>query len=363
MRLEHGQKSGAVFVDFIHSVNRTRATTNMAMKIDRLILLSAEGFFVAQVLTEDGDRSMQRKPVSNCTHCGADLQEDDRFCGHCGTPVVDETEKEQMFDTSARDADARERKADSSRPPPEAPDAAGDTTETDFISASPAKPKRRRGRKLFIALAMLLMITAGLLALTHFYIIDLDQGLVSELIQLLQPKTKGNIIPTQQPGHSKNRIPTLADYKRDIKKALARKDYPRMNEYLQAGLRHYPQDPDLLTSQALYFLKCNQCGSREFRTKAALNAASRALEISPTDGNYINVGWIYQELAEDCRAALYYYKKGIGWGRGHPSLFYVMGICYQKEGYWTLAKDHYRRYLKAVPKGEKAADARRRLSR
>ena len=131
---------------------------------------------------------------------------------------------------------------------------------------------------------------------------------------------------------------------------------------LDEALKKYPDSPGLWILRARYFIRCEDCGTVNSRSNAALEAALKALEIRPDDQSYVDVGWIYQKFIKDCRSALEHYERGVGWGARHPELFYYMGVCYQDQGYRALARDHYRKYLRVEPKGKFASDARNRIA-
>lgn len=300
---------------------------------------------------------MERSTTSKCVQCGAGLQTGDRFCGNCGASIGDATTPGQPSAPSGGPTIPDEPPTHPTRSMETPVDAAEGGPAIEPPPTPPVQPRPRKRRKpLLLTLAGVITVGAGIYALTFFNIVDLDLGRVSQIMGIVKPP-QPNRPPLPQPD-----TPTLADYKQAIENALDGKDFKRAENNLHTALGRFPQDPDLLTLQALYYFKCDQCGTQDFRKAAALQAATRAFEISPTDQRRINLGWIYQELGNDCRAALFHYEQGIGWGNDHPDLFYFMGICYQELGYLALAKAHFEKYLHAAPKGQYTADIHRRLA-
>ena len=141
------------------------------------------------------------------------------------------------------------------------------------------------------------------------------------------------------------------------------KDFRRLKQLVDEGIRLYPESPRLWTFRAKYYF-FNVSEPEPDRNHLALSAARKALDLDPENPkNYVNIGWIYQDGFKDYASAIRYYEKGEAYAVWQPRLHFYMAKCYEAIGNLEKASSHFKRFLQILPECQLAPEARMRLER
>lgn len=147
-------------------------------------------------------------------------------------------------------------------------------------------------------------------------------------------------------------------------KALAKMDWIRTRTLIEEGLSKYPNSGELWQSRAFYYFK-SKYEPKEIRRVEIRRSMEKAYKLKPSAKHAADMGWIYREIYNDCYTALSYFEEAErkGYSQKKPTLFYLMGRCYEMIGEYRAARAYYGRFLDVAPKDKNSSDARARLSK
>jgi hypothetical protein len=137
---------------------------------------------------------------------------------------------------------------------------------------------------------------------------------------------------------------TAANYFSDARAAREQKDFATMKAAIDEGLRRFPQDAPLWTQRAHYYL-ANGSEPLEVRKHETLRSAEEALRLAPSASTRADLGWVYQEMHDDCGNALRYYEQAWDLADRNPTILYHAAVCYSKTGNHRLAAINYSGFL------------------
>jgi hypothetical protein len=137
---------------------------------------------------------------------------------------------------------------------------------------------------------------------------------------------------------------TAASYFRDIRAAFDRKNFAAMKAAIDEGLRRFPEDAPLWTQRGHYYL-ANGSEPLEVRKRETLRSAEEALRLAPSARTRADLGWVYQEMYDDCGNALRYYEQAWDLADRNPTILFHAAVCYLKEGNQRSAAINYSRFL------------------
>ncbi len=287
-----------------------------------------------------------------CGNCGKEIEKGAKFCGECGSPVAAQPGPEPVQSPAAPET-----------PPETITKKVEGPVVSEPVRETPARKTWKAGIvwKAGIAAFLLVVVVA---AYTGY-----KKGLFMKKPVEQTPDMKSEVQPPEpfpqpQPAPPPP-LPPRAESKKSREyfektagQAVRNRDCAGLQRALTEGLRLYPKSSSLWTYNANFYFMCGSGTAAQ--KEMALRSVQKALELKPSDENYVNVGWVYQETFGDCASALNYYKRGERYAKKAPTLYYHMATCYEALRYLDAALVYYDRFLRAAPYHAYAQEARRR---
>lgn len=116
-------------------------------------------------------------------------------------------------------------------------------------------------------------------------------------------------------------------------------DYKAAEDILRSLLRQSPSNPIALNNLGYFLLE------RDQKIEEALNLIKKAVDIDPTNSNYLDsLGWAYYKLGKLGEAELYL-KEAINNDSNSPTIYEHLGDVYQKQGKDDLARKAWQKAM------------------
>ena len=298
-----------------------------------------------------------------CGHCGTPISPEERFCGECGRPV------------------------------PEKPGPAKVSQPAQAPEIPPEPPLGKKWAKNPIRWAIA-FFSVVVLALTSLYVWNnrIQWGLTSPGKEVEDAKTgpsskpvlpsppaampgsapplaapDSRTVPTQEQTRKAKEVrgaktgprtvPTQEHYEKTARETYENGDCRKLREILDKGLTAYPRSGQLWRAEGIYNFECLKSNEK------MLEAWKMAYKVEPSDMNAFYLGSAYQDIFKDCQSALFYYKKGEGFARKYPFIYYKMAVCYEQIMDRYNAMAYYDLFIKVAPNDVYASKAQSQLNR
>jgi len=145
-------------------------------------------------------------------------------------------------------------------------------------------------------------------------------------------------------------------------RAESDKDWPALKAIVDDGLRKFPDQASLWHLRGSFFYNDGGGAPPEIRRDQLLRSTLRAYLLVPNYDHTIDLAYTYNRVLDDCSSANYYFEQIEEEATNkRPSLLYVMGTCYERNGDIETAIRFYRQYLRREPDTQQADKVRDRL--
>lgn len=143
-------------------------------------------------------------------------------------------------------------------------------------------------------------------------------------------------------------------YEMRVEEAWKDKDFKKAQSLLEDGLKSYPENSKLWDYQA-------GVASQQKDYEKSIEAANKALRLSPNPVRHSNVGWFYY-LLKQYKKATRHFKLGLKHGLKWNELYFYLGECLERTGQKHEAVKYYQQYLNVASVGSGTIETEKRLA-